>query len=108
MSLRKTYLAATALVVAAGFTGLAVAQARNTHVLTMRLPDGSMEQIRYQGDQAPQIRLEAEPTAFAVLAPTAFELAPFAELERISAAMDREAAGLLQQVEAGQTMKFWA
>src|SRR6185437_5983089 len=91
MPLRKAYLAATALVAVAGFAGLAAAQSSHSHLLNLRLPDGSVEQIRYQGDQVPQIRLETQPMAFAVLSPIADDFAPLAELQQISAAMDREA-----------------
>jgi hypothetical protein len=104
MPLRKAYLAATALVAVAGFAGLAAAQSSHSHVLNLRLPDGSVEQIRYQGDQVPQIRLETQPMAFAVLSPIADDFAPLAELQQISAAMDRQAAALLQQAEAGPMM----
>lgn len=106
MPLRKAYLAATALVAAAGFAGLAAAHVERSHVMSVRLPDGSVEHIRYQGDQPPQIRLEAEPAQVALLAPMAADFAPFAALEQISAAMDAQAAALLQQVEAGPMMAF--
>jgi hypothetical protein len=107
MPLRKAYLAATAMIAVAGFAGLAAAQSKNVHVMTVRLPDGSLEQIRYQGDAVPQIRLEAEPAAFAVLAPSADGWSPFAELERISAGMDREAAAMLQDAQAGPALGLY-
>ncbi|MGE6739163.1 hypothetical protein ACQKGC_02675 [Allorhizobium pseudoryzae] len=67
------------------------------HDMTVRLPDGSVEQIRYVGDTPPTIRLDNP--AQRVLLPVTDDLfsgGPFADLERISAAMDRQAAEMMQ------------
>jgi hypothetical protein len=80
-----------------GAAGLAAAAGNDAHVLNLRLPDGSVEQIRYTGDTPPQVRVAQPAPAFIVFN-------PFAEMERISAAMDRQEAMMMQQassLEAG-------
>jgi hypothetical protein len=75
--------------------------------MTVRLPDGSLEQIRYSGNQPPQVvfprRHEQElPTLSAF---DAFDAdSPFADLDRISAAMDRETSAMLAQADALERM----
>src|SRR6185437_16196207 len=88
----RTGLAAVALV---GFAGLAEGQSREVHVLTVPLPGGGVEQIRYTGDVAPQVYIVGAPMATmqTVFGPPA----PFAELDRISAEMDRQASWLLRR-----------
>lgn len=62
--------------------------------MTVQLPGGGFEEIRYTGDVPPQVRVE--PIAAAPAIPW-IDPTPFAELDRISAAMDRQAALLLRQ-----------
>jgi hypothetical protein len=94
-NLRTVLLAGVAAV---GLTGIAFAASPQTHVMTVRLPGGGVEQIRYTGDIAPQVVVEpAFPAAWQpVFAPDP----AFAALQRISAEMDREAADLWQQAQA--------
>ncbi|HEX4196924.1 MAG TPA: hypothetical protein VHZ26_05740 [Caulobacteraceae bacterium] len=76
------------------------------HVLTVRLPDGSVEQIGYSGDVAPRVVLAPGGLPFAAFAPMAgFGPAadpgaaasdPFAMLERLSAQMDRQMAEMMR------------
>src|SRR5579864_6575800 len=81
----------------AGFAGLAEAQSPGTHLLTIRLPDGGIAQIRYAGKLAPRVYFSDAPAPVFIAWPTMFGLgSPFAEMERISAAMDRQAARLFQ------------
>lgn len=63
------------------------------HVLNLALPDGTIEQIRYSGDAPPAVvftpvRSAALPVAFGD---------PFAEFDRISAAMDRQMDAMLRE-----------
>ena len=99
----KALLAATVAVI--GVVGLGAATSRTAHEMTLRLPDGSIEQIRYAGNQAPQIRLEGplQATNAAMLDPIGALAAdpwrlegPFIALDRLSAALDRQAEMLLQ------------
>jgi hypothetical protein len=66
-----------------------------THVLTLQLPGGGVEQIRYTGDVAPKIVFQRGPPAPAAWA-SQLGGDPFAALDRIQAEMDREIAGMLQ------------
>jgi len=95
---------------------------RQDHVLTVRLPDGSVEQIQYSGDVAPRVALSPGGPPMGAFAPMAgfgpaSDASPFAMLERMSAQMDREMAemmrnappmpslaapGAMQQAAAGQ------
>lgn len=76
---------------AAAVAGGAIAADR-AHVLNVALPDGSVAQIHYTGDVAPQ--LVVAPAAVPVAVP---EADPFAMFDRISLAMDRQMDAMLQQ-----------
>lgn len=92
-----TLALAGAAVLAIGGGTMAAAAAANDHVLTVRLPDGAVEQIRYVGDVAPTVRLAAPVSPIAVFEPfggAMFADPGFAQLQRISAQMDREAAAM--------------
>ncbi|EJJ28259.1 hypothetical protein [Rhizobium sp. CF142] len=96
-------LVSAAAIAAAELVGPAEAQtvshkSTDTHVLVVRLPDGSLERIRYAGNQPPQIRFDSQPDSgfFDPFWPSA----PFADLDRITAAMDHEAAALMQQADS--------
>src|ERR1700753_2191885 len=80
----------------------AIAQIKHSHVLQVRLPDGTLEEIRYAGDTPPVVRLQPgwAPAAYAWPADAFGADSPFLALERISAQMDREAAALLQQAHS--------
>ncbi|MGH6851921.1 MAG: hypothetical protein ACREDJ_01735 [Methylocella sp.] len=98
-SIRKSLLAGAAMIV---FAGCAQAQSPGTHVLTIPLPGGGVEQVRYSGRVAPEVSfgtnraLENAPLLFAAYA----QESPFAILDRISAEMNQRAASLLQQAAA--------
>ncbi len=84
--------AATAAV--AVIAGPVLARDINFHDLTLRMPDGGVEHIRYTGDTPPQVNfddLAMRPSKVADV----FLTDPFAAMERISADMDRQAAQLM-------------
>jgi hypothetical protein len=101
-ALRNAILVSAAVIGVAGFAGSIAAQNSNVHVIAIHLPDGSVEQIRYIGDQPPQVSVDqdGESSAFAPqFGP--FEAEPaFADLVRMSAEMDREATAMLRQVRS--------
>lgn len=88
--LRTAALIGAAILAASGLAG----GLSKAHVLTVRLPDGSIEQVRYLGDQPPLISFDEEPTL-------PFEWfgadSAFAVLDRMSAEMDRETAAILNE-----------
>jgi len=99
-------------VVFAGIASLAIATAavagvvaERSHVLTVALPDGSVEHIHYSGDVAPKVVIAPVApidTSWDMLAPVAlfdggFGASPFAMFDRIAAAMDRQANDMMQQ-----------
>jgi hypothetical protein len=102
MAMRKFRTLLLAGVAAVGLTGVAFADAPQRHVLTIQLPGGAVEQIRYTGDVAPQVVLQ--PAPFARLQPVFAPDPAFAELARVSAQMDRMAARLFRQAEALATV----
>jgi hypothetical protein len=90
-------LAGAAMIVFAGFAN---AEIPSTHVLTIHLPGGGVEEIRYSGDIPPEIYFNppaAEPPA---LFPAFEPEAAFAWLTQISEEMDRRATRLLQEAAA--------
>ncbi len=100
---RTALMAGVAAVAVAGFSGWAHAQSPQVHVMTVQLPGGGVDVIRYTGDVPPQVVLANGPAAVAEAAPLPSLFgpdSPFAELQRISAAMDRQAATLMQQTAA--------
>jgi hypothetical protein len=95
--------------------GAAAAQDLSAHRIAVQLPSGAIEQIEYTGDLAPQITI-APPESAAPANGTEAALfrapydsfagfgfgpnSPFAAMAQISAAMNREAASLMRQVDA--------
>jgi hypothetical protein len=92
-AIQTSLLAATTMIVFAGF---ARAQSPGTHVLTIHLPGGGVEQIRYSGDVPPEVFLGTNPA----LSPAFGPESPLAMFDRISAEMNQRAASLLQQAAA--------
>jgi hypothetical protein len=95
---RAALLTGTAALVLVGLAGMVSAQtpesSHEVHVLTVRLPNGQMEQVRYTGAVPPTITLAPD------VAPTSHVPgSPFAMLERMSADMDRQAAALFQALD---------
>lgn len=89
-------------VASAALAGAALAAHEKSRMMLVALPDGSVEHIRYTGDVAPQV----------VLVPTAapadmFEVAfgpdsPFAEMDRMAAAMEAHAQAMMRQAATMQ------
>ena len=99
----RSALLAGAAAAAIGFSGAALAQSSDSHVMTVRLPDGGVAQIRYTGTVAPRVSFSDRPSAIEALAPMPLLFgpgSPFAALDRISAEMDRQAAALFRQTDA--------
>jgi hypothetical protein len=97
---RIALLAGVAAVALAGLTGIAEAGSPETHVLTLRLPDGQVEQVRYMGDLPPTVFLTpAARPAFAA-PPDPFAADPFVMFEQISAALDRQEAAMFRMINA--------
>lgn len=101
------FVAFTGLAVAlAGVTAVAAAERQSVHVMTVDLPGGGVEQIRYTGDVAPRVLVgdDAVPLAAMSFFDTAFGPdSPFADLDRISAEMDRQAAVMMRQAALMQS-----
>jgi hypothetical protein len=88
---RTTILAGAGLLLVAG---TAAAAAEKLHTMNVSLPDGSVAQIEYSGDVAPQVTVqptEAQAAAYAD---------PFAELDRMAAYMEAQHQAMMQQVAA--------
>jgi hypothetical protein len=84
-----------ATIILAGIAGMAEAQTPEAHVMTLRLPDGRVEQIRYIGDVPPTVVVapDAVATSFA-------PASPFALLQQMSADMQRQEAAMFQTINA--------
>ncbi|HTT83187.1 MAG TPA: hypothetical protein VMF67_06885 [Rhizomicrobium sp.] len=80
---------------------LAAAAGPATHVMTVRLPGGAIEQIRYSGDVPPRVNISPWAGTFDFGWPVAdFGPSPFVEMDRISAAMDRQMAVMIRNADA--------
>jgi hypothetical protein len=101
---RKALLVGAAVTALAGVAGLAVAEIKNAHVLDVRLADGSLARIRYVGDTPPTVRIAAAPPELPGLTPPFGSLGPewpFAALDQISQAIDRQTDAMLREANAG-------
>ncbi|WP_116090892.1 hypothetical protein [Sphingomonas crusticola] len=76
---------------AAAVAGASMAADRG-HVLNVALPDGSIAQVHYTGDVAPQVVVAPQAVPVALVAGD-----PFAMFDRISLAMDRQMDAMLSQ-----------
>jgi hypothetical protein len=93
--LRNALLAGAAVVILGGAAALAEAQTPDTsgavHVMAVRMPNGTVQQIRYTGDVPPRI----------VFVPVESQVAqsmesPFAMMQRMSAEMDQQMAMMMR------------
>ncbi|HTW34083.1 MAG TPA: hypothetical protein VMD53_05660 [Rhizomicrobium sp.] len=96
MTKSRTWLILGAAALAlAGTTAVASAQA--VHEFAVQLPGGGVEHIRYTGDAKPVVvMLPANPFA-AAFAPPFWPSQAFAEMNQISAQMDRQMNAMLTQ-----------
>jgi hypothetical protein len=109
-NVRTGLLVGATAIALVGPAGMAAARDLDTHVMTVEVSGGGVAEIRYTGDVPPQVVFNPAPAPLNALAPYAFfgPASPFAELERISAAMDREAASLMRQAEMLTQMPAFA
>ncbi|HUB84464.1 MAG TPA: hypothetical protein VL971_02140 [Rhizomicrobium sp.] len=92
----KTFLlAGIAAAAIIGFAGLADAQAPAIHTMTVQLPGGGLETIRYTGDVAPKIVVA--PAGMPM--PAAF-MPTFTAFDQIAAQMDRQMDAMMYQMRA--------
>jgi hypothetical protein len=104
----KPVLMIAGLMAAAGVTAAVAADRQEArvvpvHVLNVHMPDGSIQQVRYTGDVAP--RVVAVPVAAVDPMMAAFGPdSPFAMMDRISAQMDAQMAGMMHQAAMMQSM----
>lgn len=94
-AIRKFLVAGAAVMALGGFAGSALARDAETHVMTVQLPGGGVEQILYSGNVAPQV-------VFGPVADIGYSGwdDPFADLARISAEMDSAMSGMFREVQA--------
>lgn len=89
-------LASTAL------AGAALAASDDHKLMLVALPDGSVQHIRYTGDVAPQIRVVSAPSPVALFDSAFGYGSPFAEMNRLSVAMEARAEAMMRQAAALQ------
>lgn len=83
-------------VAAVAVGGVALAQMVKVHEVTVRLPDGGVEEIHYFGNVAPEVYVARDMSA---ASDAVYIESPFTQLQWISAEMDREAAAMLQHAD---------
>ncbi|WP_340317001.1 hypothetical protein [Rhizorhabdus argentea] len=99
---RTAIIAAAA---SAALAGAAIAARDNSKLMLVALPDGSVEHIRYEGDVAPEVMLVDDPAPAQMFAAAFGPGSPFAEMERISAAMEAQAQAMMRQAAAMQAQQ---
>lgn len=95
----RTLIVAGAAAGLAATAGIAFAVSPPQHTLSVALPGGGTAEIRYAGDVAPQVSFKDVPARTAFLAP-GFEGDPFAQMQQMSAAMDRRMTDLMSRLNA--------
>ncbi len=84
-------------IASAALAGAASAGNDKSNMMLVTLPDGSVEHIRYEGDVAPRVVLVPTPTAASFFEAAFGSSSPFAEMERISAEMEAQAAAMMRE-----------
>ena len=91
-------LAGAAVLSLGAFALPAANRAPTIHEMTIQLPGGGTETIRYTSKAAPEVSFNQAPLAMAWPAPAEFGWEPsFAAFDRLAAEMDREMGALLRQ-----------
>src|SRR5438094_7658445 len=98
--MRKIRTAVLASVAALTAVGTAMAANHINHVMRVDLPDGSVARIEYQGDVAPQVRVDPAIRFAPVRIADPFGPDAFAMFDRIMADMDRQTEAMMRQVRA--------
>jgi hypothetical protein len=106
-TIRNVLVAGVASMALAGLAGHALAGGSQTHVMTVQLPSGAVEQIRYTGDVAPQIVVNPDLGDAGFFGPVAWN-DPFPMFARISAQMDREMNSMLREARVLSAEPFGA
>jgi len=99
---RTVLLAGAVVVGVAGLAGLALAAVPQIHEMAIRLPGGGVERIQYTGNVQPKVVFVGAP-AFPVASFGFWGAAsPFADIDRISALMDRQMDAMFRETQAMQ------
>lgn len=93
--MRKLPTIAFAGAAALALAGTAVAAARNSHVMNVPLPDGSVARVEYVGDIAPKVTVQPVDTAAGAWAP----FGSFAGFDRMMADMNRQTEAMVRQAQ---------
>lgn len=83
--------------------GSAYAAERSLHTMKVDAPDGTVVQIRYSGDQRPDVAFVAARAAAVPVQPIAIAdpmFADFADMDRMFAAMDAQMASMMRMAPA--------
>jgi len=100
MRIVRTALIAGAATLA--LAGAAFAARDDGKLMLVALPDGTVQHIRYQGDVAPRILLVEDQAPAAMIESAFAPLSLFAEMQRVSAAMNARAEAMMRQAAALQ------
>jgi hypothetical protein len=90
--MRKAHAIVLAGLGAVTLTGAAAAASRDTHTMTVPLPDGSSVRVDYVGDVAPKVSVTP--------APLASPWAPFGLFDRSAFDMQRQIDAMMREVDA--------
>lgn len=88
--MRKALSIAAAGLSAVTLAGAAFAAARNTHMLSVPLPDGSVAQVEYVGSVPPRVTVSPAVPAFT----------PFGMLDRSAFDIERQMDAMMQQISS--------
>ncbi len=104
--MRKIRNAAFGGVAALCVAGVAVAANYHSRVMNVALPDGSVARIEYQGDVAPNVKIEAPVRFVPVGVANVFEASPFDAFDRIAADLNRQTEAMIEQANILQREAF--
>ena len=106
--MRKYRTAVLTGIAALAVAGVSLAAVRDTHMLKVDLPDGSVARIEYSGDVAPKVTLVPVSHAIPVGFAEGFDSTPFAVLDHVAAEMDRQAAAMIHQAAQFEALPMLA
>ena len=96
----RTAIIATAAT--AALAGAAIAARDDSRMMLVALPDGSVQHVRYEGDVPPEVMFVRDPAPDRMFAAAFGPGSAFAEMERVSVAMEAHAQAMMRQVAALQ------
>jgi hypothetical protein len=101
---RRVRTAVLTGIAALAVAGVSLAAVRDTHMVKVDMPDGSVARIEYSGDIAPKVTFAPVSHTAPVALVGGFDSTPFAALDDVAVEMDWQAASIFHQAAQLQAL----